>query len=46
MHFILNETAVKAARLKDPVGKKFRLWQTEGTIVGVVKDFHFSSDEK
>jgi putative ABC transport system permease protein len=43
MHFILNETAVKAARLKDPVGKRFRLWQTEGTIVGVVKDFHFSS---
>jgi putative ABC transport system permease protein len=43
MHFILNETAVKAARLADPIGKKFRLWKTEGTIVGVVKDFHFSS---
>jgi len=43
MHFILNEAAVKAARLKDPVGKKFRLSKTEGTIVGVVKDFHFSS---
>jgi len=42
-HFILNETAVKAARLKDPVGKKFRLQQTEGTIIGVVKDFHFTS---
>jgi putative ABC transport system permease protein len=43
MHFILNEAAVKAARLADPIGKKFRLWKTEGTIVGVVKDFHFSS---
>ena len=43
MHFILNESAVKAARLTDPIGKKFRLWKTEGTIVGVVKDFHFSS---
>ena len=42
-HFILNETAVKAARLADPIGKKFKLWKTEGTIVGVVKDFHFSS---
>ena len=42
-HFILNETAVKAARIKDPVGKKFRLWQTEGTIIGVAKDFHFTS---
>lgn len=42
-HFILNETAVKAARLQDPVGKKFKLWETEGTIIGVVKDFHFES---
>jgi putative ABC transport system permease protein len=42
-HFILNETAVKAARLKDPIGKKFRLWKTEGTIIGVVKDFYFQS---
>lgn len=42
-HFILNEAAVKAARLTDPIGKKFRLWKTEGTIIGVVKDFHFAS---
>ena len=43
MHFILNETAIKAARIKDPIGKKFKLWKTEGTIIGVVKDFHFNS---
>lgn len=43
MHFILNEAAVKAARIKNPIGKRFRLWQTEGTIIGVVKDFHFTS---
>lgn len=43
MHFILNETAVKTARIKDPIGKRFRLWQTEGIIIGVVKDFHFQS---
>lgn len=42
-HFILNETAVKTARIKDPIGKPFRLWKTKGTIVGVVKDFHFAS---
>jgi putative ABC transport system permease protein len=42
-HFILNETAVKAARLSNPIGKPFRLWKTKGTIVGVVKDFHFAS---
>lgn len=43
LHFILNETAVKAARIKDPIGKKFRLWKHEGTIIGVVKDFHSAS---
>ncbi|MFL9483581.1 ABC transporter permease [Chitinophagaceae bacterium LWZ2-11] len=42
-HFILNESAVKAARLKDPIGKSFRMWNTTGTIIGVVKDFHFAS---
>jgi len=42
-HFILNETAVRAARMKDPIGKKFRMQKTEGTIIGVVKDFHFAS---
>ncbi|HEX3166925.1 MAG TPA: FtsX-like permease family protein, partial [Chitinophagaceae bacterium] len=42
-HFILNETAVKAARLKDPIGKRFKLQETMGTIIGVVKDFHFAS---
>ncbi len=40
-HYILNETAVREMGLKDPVGKRFKLWLTEGTIVGVAKDFHF-----
>ncbi|NID09647.1 ABC transporter permease [Fibrivirga algicola] len=43
LHFILNETAVKAARIKNPIGKRFRLWKHDGTIIGVVKDFHFAS---
>ncbi len=43
LHFILNETAVKAARIKNPIGKRFKLWERNGTIVGVVKDFHFAS---
>ncbi len=42
-HFILNETAVKEAGIKDPVGKSFTLWQTKGTIIGVVKDFNYAS---
>jgi putative ABC transport system permease protein len=42
-HFILNETAVKTARIEYPIGKKFKLWKVEGTIIGVVKDFHIAS---
>ncbi|GAA4311240.1 ABC transporter permease [Mucilaginibacter gynuensis] len=42
-HFILNEAAVKEIGMKNPVGKRFRQWKTEGTIIGVVKDFHFAS---
>ena len=42
-HFILNETAVRAARLENPIGKKFKLQNTMGTIIGVAKDFHFAS---
>jgi ABC-type antimicrobial peptide transport system permease subunit len=29
--------------MKDPVGKKFKLWDNDGTIIGVVKDFHYAS---
>jgi putative ABC transport system permease protein len=42
-HYIINEAAAKAMDLKDPVGKRMRIWKTKGTIIGVVKDFHFVS---
>lgn len=42
-YYILNETAVKNAGIKDPIGKRFSLWERNGTIIGVVKDFHFAS---
>lgn len=42
-HLILNEAAVRETGIKDPIGKKFKLWQIDGTIIGVVKDFHFAS---
>jgi putative ABC transport system permease protein len=42
-HFILNETAVKQAGIKDPIGKSFTLWGTKGIITGVVKDFNYAS---
>ncbi|KAA2238613.1 FtsX-like permease family protein [Chitinophaga agrisoli] len=42
-HYILNETAVKETGITDPIGKRFKLWDKEGTIIGVVRDFHFAS---
>lgn len=41
--FILNEAAVKAYNLKDPVGKKMIVDIDTGEVVGVVKDFNFAS---
>ena len=41
--FIVNETAVDKMNLKEPIGSKFDLWGREGTIVGVVKDFHYNT---
>ena len=38
--FIVNETAVKAMGMHDPVGKKFSWNRRNGRIIGVVKDFH------
>jgi putative ABC transport system permease protein len=46
IHFILNETAVRNARIKDPIGKRFKLREVDGIITGVVKDFHFASMRK
>ncbi|MBB6108831.1 putative ABC transport system permease protein [Mucilaginibacter lappiensis] len=43
IHFILNEAAVKEIGLKNPIGKRFRMRKISGTIIGVVKDFHFAS---
>jgi putative ABC transport system permease protein len=43
---ILNEAAVKMFGYTSPeqaIGKKFSQWGRTGTIIGVVKDFHFRS---
>lgn len=40
-YFLLNETAIREMGLKDPVGKRFTLYNTKGVIAGVVQDFHF-----
>lgn len=40
---VLNEKAVEAMRLEEPVGKRVKIWGTNALIVGVVEDFHFQS---
>jgi len=42
-HYILNETAVREAGITNPIGKRFKLHEQDGIIIGVVKDFHFAS---
>lgn len=39
--FILNEAAVKYMDIYSPAGKDFSFGDRKGTIVGIVKDFHF-----
>ncbi|UCC40199.1 MAG: hypothetical protein JSV96_01715 [Candidatus Aminicenantes bacterium] len=44
--YILNESAVKAFGWKSAVGKQFMVERadlTMGTVIGVMKDFHFAS---
>jgi ABC-type antimicrobial peptide transport system permease subunit len=43
VNYIINETALKIIGYKNPIGKSLTLWGTKGTIIGVVKDFHFNS---
>jgi putative ABC transport system permease protein len=40
---ILNQTALKQTAIRDPIGKRFKLNNTEGTIIGIVKDFNITS---
>lgn len=41
--YIINETALRIIGYEDPIGKPFTLWKVEGTIIGVLTDFHFNS---
>jgi ABC-type antimicrobial peptide transport system permease subunit len=42
-NIILNESAVRLMKLKDPVGKFVRYSDSPRQIIGVVQDFHFES---
>ena len=41
--FILNETAVNKIGLNDPIGETVTWGNHPGKVIGVLKDFHFSS---
>lgn len=41
--FIVNETAIQKIGYKNPLGKPLWWGRHQGTIVGVLKDFHFTS---
>lgn len=42
-NWVLNETAVAAMGIKNPVGKWFSLNGRKGKIIGILKDFHGES---
>ncbi|MGF7040127.1 ABC transporter permease [Mucilaginibacter lappiensis] len=40
---ILNEAALKRIGYKNPIGQPLTFWGRKSKIIGVIKDFHFSS---
>jgi len=42
-NWVLNETAVEAMEMEDPIGKWFSFRGQKGIIIGIVEDFHGSS---
>ncbi|MCP4631621.1 MAG: FtsX-like permease family protein [candidate division Zixibacteria bacterium] len=41
--YIINESAAGLMGLESPIGKRFAIWGNDGTIIGIVKDFHCGS---
>jgi|WetSurMetagenome_2_1015567.scaffolds.fasta_scaffold10809_3 putative ABC transport system permease protein len=45
-NFLINEEVVRLMNIGDPVGKNFRFMGLNGTIVGVMKNFHFKGADQ
>ena len=43
IEYLINETAMNTMKMENPIGQSLSFWGNSGTIVGVVKDFHFGS---
>jgi putative ABC transport system permease protein len=41
--FMVNEEGLRRIGYKDPIGRNLTMWGKKGKIIGVIKDFHFSS---
>jgi hypothetical protein len=41
--YLINETALARIGYKEPIGKPLNWGERRGTIIGVLKDFHFTS---
>jgi hypothetical protein len=39
-YFMLNEAAVRAIGIENPIGMQMTVWGNSGQVIGVVKDFH------
>lgn len=42
-NYIINEKAAAAMGMDNPIGQRLAVWEQEGSIIGVVKDFHMQS---
>ena len=42
-NFLINEEAAKYMGMEDPIGKRLEFWGIEGSIIGVVKNYHHVS---
>jgi len=43
LHLIINEQTAKIMNVEEPLGHTVTFWGRTGRVIGIVKDFHFSS---
>jgi len=43
VNFLINEEAARLMRMQSPLGQTLSFWGDDGTIIGVIKDYHFQS---
>jgi putative ABC transport system permease protein len=41
--YLVNEEGLRRIGYKDPIGRNLTMWGKKGKIIGIIKNFHFSS---